>query len=364
MSAPVRLEQVQDALLNTELDAVALMPGPNLVYAGGVRLHRSERLNVLVIPRQGTPRALCPRLEAAAYRHLDVPLHTWSDEEGPMPALEQLVAEAGLARAVWGVEYHNAYYGEVMALRQAAPHAQFRPAEAVLTRLRLIKDETEIEALREAARVTGQIVQETLDALRPGLTERAVASHIQSLLLARGSDGAAFSPLVASGPNAADPHALPGDRVLSSGDVIIVDLGATVRGYHGDITRCAALRPVASEIRRIYDVVRRAAEAGRAAVRPGARAGEVDRAARRVIDEAGYGAYFIHRTGHGLGLQVHEPPYIHAENDETLEPGMVFTVEPGIYLPGLGGVRVEDVVVVNERGHEVLTHVSRDLVVV
>ena len=364
MPSPVRLERVQKALAHTELDALALVPGPNMFYAAGVHLHHSERLNLLVIPRQGTPRALCPELEAAAYRHLGVPLYTWQDEEGPASALASLVADAGLADAVWGVEFTNAYYGEIMTIREAAPRAHFRPAEAVVARLRAVKDADEVEALREAARVTGQVMRAAREAVRPGLSERELAASIRVLLLEHGSEGMAFSPLVAGGPNAADPHAAPGDRLLAPGDVVILDLGAVIRGYHGDITRCVALRPVPEEIRRVHDVVLRAAEAGRAAVRPGVPAGDVDRTARTVIEEAGYGAYFIHRTGHGLGLQVHEPPYIHAQNTQRLEPGMVFTVEPGIYIPGLGGVRVEDVVVVTEQGGEVLTDVSRELVVV
>lgn len=361
MPLPARFDHVQQALQATELDVLALVPGPNFTYVSGVRLHRSERLNLLVVPREGPPRALCPLLEAAAYRHLNIPLYTWRDEEGPTTALKRLVEEAGLDRAVWGVEYTNAFYGEVLAVQEVAPDARFQPAEALLARLRAVKDTAELEALRRAAELTGRVVLETLNALQPGMTEREVAALIHMALLRHGSEGVAFSPLVASGPNAADPHALPGDRTLQPGDIVILDLGGVVDGYHGDITRCVALNPVPDEIRRMYDVVLRAAEAGRAAVRPGVAAQEVDRAARRVIEEAGYGPYFIHRTGHGLGLQVHEPPYIAEGNTQPLEPGMVFTVEPGIYLPGVGGVRVEDVVVVTDQGCEVLTQVPRHL---
>lgn len=361
MSPVPRFERVQQALRETELDAIALVPGPNLTYVSGARLHRSERLNLLVIPREGSPRVLCPLLEAAAYRHLGVPLHTWRDEEGPHSALQQLVAEAGLARAVWGVEYANAYYGEVLAIQEVAPGARFQPADEVLTRLRVVKDADEIVALRRAAELTGRVVLKAVEAVRPGLTEREVAAMIQVALLKHGSEGMAFSPLVASGPNAADPHALPSNRVLQPGDIVILDAGGVVEGYQGDITRCVALKPVSDEVRQMYAVVSRAAEAGRAAVRPGVAAQDVDRAARQVIEEAGYGDYFIHRTGHGLGLQVHEPPYIAEGNTQKLEPGMVFTVEPGIYVPGVGGVRVEDVVVVTEQGCDVLTNVSRSL---
>jgi Xaa-Pro dipeptidase len=173
----------------------------------------------------------------------------------------------------------------------------------------------------------------------------------------------AFSPIVVAGPNAASPHATPSDRPIGAGETIVVDCGATVGGYVADITRTFAIGALEPELARVYEAVRVANEAGRAAAGPGVPAEEVDRAARAVIEEAGYGEYFFHRTGHGLGLEVHEPPYIVAGNERSLEPGMTFTVEPGVYLPGRGGVRIEDDVVVTSGGAESMTIFSRELAV-
>jgi Xaa-Pro dipeptidase len=181
-------------------------------------------------------------------------------------------------------------------------------------------------------------------------------------LLRAGSDPEfAFTPIVSSGPNGANPHASPSDRKLQAGDLLVIDWGATYSGYVSDITRTFAIGPVDEEYRHIHDIVVQANAAGRRTARPGIPSGEVDRAARNVIEQAGYGKYFTHRTGHGLGMEGHEHPYIYAENERPLEAGMAFTVEPGIYLPGRNGVRIEDDVVITENGAESLSDFSREL---
>nr|WP_290666983.1 Xaa-Pro peptidase family protein [Ardenticatena sp.] len=357
-----RLHRLQAAIADADFDLVALVPGANLTYAASVALHRSERLHMLCIPAEGEAVVIAPALEAPAWDGLPVRVFTWRDEDGPSSLLRDVINLYGWESARWAIEFNNMHYGEAETIRHAAPRARFVPAEPLLTRLRMRKDADEIAHLRDAIRITEAALQRAVEAVAPGVTERDVANILRMAFFELGSEGLAFEPLVVAGARSAHPHAHASERAMQPGDVVIIDCGGVAHGYHGDITRCLALDPVPDMIQRMYDVCRRAADAGRAAVRPGIPAEDVDRAARRVIEEAGFGAYFIHRTGHGLGLDIHEPPYIVEGNQAPLEPGMVFTVEPGIYIPDVGGVRVEDVVVVTENGADVLTTYPRDLI--
>jgi Xaa-Pro dipeptidase len=212
--------------------------------------------------------------------------------------------------------------------------------------------------------IAQEALARTLEAVKPGMTEQGVAAELMVNLLRGGSEGMPFAPLVQSGPNSASPHGGTSSRRLEVGDLLLLDFGAMVDGYPSDITRTFAVGEVDAELPDVYRIVRAANAAGQAAVRPGVSCQDVDRAARRVIEDAGYGPYFIHRTGHGLGLEVHEPPYIVDGNEQTLEVGMTFTIEPGVYLPGRGGIRVEDNVVVTKDGCDSLTTFERELQVV
>lgn len=363
MSLPSRIERVQYAAQDAGFDVIALVPGSNLTYASGVHAHASERLVLLIIPSHGNPLAIVPALEASTFRDAGIHCYEWRDEEGPAPVLAALIDDLEVQTATWGIEFDAMPYGTVDAIRAVATGAQFAPADDVLARLRGTKDEVEIEALRRAAELTIDALKAGVGAVVAGATEREVAAEIQVRLLRNGSAGPSFAPLVAGGPNSANPHAQPGSRAFQPGDVVIIDCGASTAGYQGDITRCIALEPVPDKIRDIYSITRNAADEARAAVRSGVLAQDIDRTARRVIKDAGYGDYFIHRTGHGLGLDIHEPPYIVGGNETVLEAGMVFTVEPGIYLPDVGGVRVEDVVVVTEDGFDIITEFPRELIV-
>lgn len=219
--------------------------------------------------------------------------------------------------------------------------------------------------MRRAVRIAEAALERLLGggSIRSGRTEQQIAADLQVALLQEGSHGQGFVPIVVAGPNSAQPHAEPSDRTLADGDLVILDWGAVYEGYQSDLTRTFAVGQLAAAGRTIYDAVLAANQAGRMAARPGPAAQEVDRAARRAIAQAGYGDYFIHRTGHGLGLETHEPPYLVEGNEELLQMGMAFTVEPGIYVPGLGGVRIEDDVVITERGSETLSTLPRELTI-
>jgi Xaa-Pro aminopeptidase len=250
---------------------------------------------------------------------------------------------------------------ELRLLEAASSRLSFLDAEPLLASLRIRKDSSEVACMRKAVELTEAALEAVLIVLHPGMSERAIAGLLISELRERGAEGLSFEPIVVSGPNSALPHGVPGERRLGEGDPLLFDFGAIAGGYASDITRTVFIGKADDELKKVYEVVKRANQAGRAAARPGREIQEVDRAARRVIVEAGYGQYFTHRTGHGLGLEIHEPPYAREGDRTILEEGMTFTVEPGIYLPGKGGVRIEDDLLITPDGCESLTTFGRDL---
>jgi Xaa-Pro dipeptidase len=240
---------------------------------------------------------------------------------------------------------------ELKFLENVDAGIKFVPGEACLAELRMWKDEAEQAAMQKAVNTAQDALEATLPVIKPGITERELAAELMVGLLREGSESQVpFAPIVASGPNSANPHATPSDRRLERGDQLIIDWGANIGGYFSDLTRTFAIGEPLDEMKRIAQVVLQANEAAREKAGPGIPAQDVDRAARQVIEDAGYGDFFIHRTGHGLGMEVHEHPYIREGNLLPLAPGMTFTIEPGIYLPGRGGVRIEDDVVITNDG--------------
>ncbi|MDX1663153.1 MAG: Xaa-Pro peptidase family protein [Candidatus Promineifilaceae bacterium] len=359
-----RLQKLIQGARARGLDGVALVPGANMAYISGIHAHLSERPMVLFIPVNDEPAIVIPVLEASKAQEAGVPLDrifAWSDEEGYTHAFDEVCAQLNLSEYLLGVEALRMRVLELELLQRYAPGLRTTHAEPVLDTLRMQKDADEIAAHEKAVRLAEESMRELLPRLHAGLTEKEVAAMFVRALLASGADGLAFPPIVSSGPNGASPHAVPTDRPLQNGDLLVIDWGVVVDGYISDITRTFAVGTVDEELRLIYDVVQAANEAGRAAARPGASGADIDRAARRVIENAGYGDYFIHRTGHGLGLETHENPQIVQGNDAPLAPGTVFTVEPGIYLPGRGGVRIEDNLVITEEGGRSLTSFPRHL---
>lgn len=362
-----RLEALRHLQATNGVECVALMPGANLRYFTGLSGHLSERPTVAFIPARGGFAVLLPELEAPAV-HSQLPpdarLFTYSDEEGHQHAFHQVAEELTLSGKPIGVEYLAMRLLEMRRIEQAAPDCQLLAVEPWLPKLRMKKDKSEIACMQQAIAIAERAMQDLLGrgAIKSGRTELEIAADLRVGMLRGGGQGEALSPIVVAGPNSASPHVSPSDRPLAKGDLVTIDWGTTYQGYRSDITRTFVLGSPTPEIVQIYDAVLAANQAGRLAVRPGIPAQEVDRAARRAITLAGYGEYFIHRTGHGLGLETHEPPYIVEGNLDILEPGMTFTVEPGIYIPGVGGVRIEDDLVVTEDGSETLTSLPRELV--
>lgn len=362
-----RLERLYMLFNASGLDAVALNPGPSLTFLTGLNFHLMERPTILVIAPPAQPAIIVPELELQKLQHARIPLtpFTFGDNPQLWPSVFQSAATSlGLAGKRVGLEPTRFRYLELTYLQQAAPAAGFVSGQEVFNQLRIQKDAQEVADMRQAAEIAQRALQATLPHVKPGVTERELASELSINLLRAGSDTEfPFQPIVAGGPNSANPHAVPSDRPLEIGDLLLFDWGATYQGYCSDITRTFGVGELSSEFREIYRLVQESNAAGRAAGKPGRRAGDVDRAARDIIKQGGYGEFFTHRTGHGLGMESHEGPYIFAENDLLLQDGMVYTVEPGIYLPGKGGVRIEDNVLVNASGSESLTDFPRDLTI-
>jgi len=363
-----RLAALRHGMRSAGLDALVLVPGPNLLYYGVPALHFSERLTLLLLPVDGTPAFVLPALESAKANEaaFEAETWTWGDHEGPTAALKNAVAATAIAGGRVGVEGRRIRYLELAALSEAAPSVSVVPADELLAQQRMRKTDDELECMARAAQIAQTAFEAVLPLLGGRATERTVAAELEIALLRAGAEGLPFKPVVAAGPNGANPHAVPGEAVLEPGMVVTVDWGAIWSGYASDITRCVVVGGADPEPALIgaFEAVLEANRAGRAAVRPGAACEDIDGAARSAIEAAGFGDRFVHRTGHGLGLEVHEEPDIAAGNNMPLEPGMTFTIEPGIYLPGIGGVRIEDDMVVTESGGRSFTSLSRQLHVV
>jgi Xaa-Pro aminopeptidase len=358
-----RLAQAAEAAAKAGLGALLLTPGPDLRYLTGYDTHPSERLTCLAVPAHGPAFLVVPRLEFASAQAspaggMDLEIVIWDETDDPFGVIGQRLpglSSAGLAEQMWAMM--------VLRFRDALPGTGLALAGAALRDLRMRKTPAEVAALREAGAAIDRVHERVPGWLRPGRTEREVAADIAGEIVAQGHARVDFV-IVGSGPNAAKPHHEPGDRVLSAGDAVVVDIGGTMpSGYCSDCTRTYAIGAPPAELAGYYQVLKDAQEGACARVRAGVSAESVDAAARDAITAAGYGEYFTHRTGHGIGLEVHEDPYIVAGNTEPLEPGMAFSVEPGIY-PGPHGARIEDIVVCTAAGYERLNNVSRDLVVV
>jgi Xaa-Pro aminopeptidase len=358
-----RLGLVRDAMRAAGLDAVLLTPGPDLRYVTGYDAKQLERLTCLAVPAHGDPALFVPRLELPAAQaspagSLGLELIAWEETADPFGLVAARlgnVGAVGLSDRMWALF--------VLRFRDALPSARLALASGALRPLRMRKTAAEVAALREAGAAIDRVHARVPGWLRPGVTEREVGAVISEAIIAEGHATVDFV-IVASGPNAASPHHEVSDRVLRDGDAVVVDIGGTMpSGYCSDSTRTYAIGEPPAGFTAYYKVLRDAQEAACAAVRPGVTAESIDAAAREPITAAGYGEAFFHRTGHGIGLECHEDPYIVAGNGEVLEPGMAFSVEPGIY-PGPHGARIEDIVVCTAGGCERLNHAPRELVVV
>ncbi|MFI5775609.1 M24 family metallopeptidase [Nocardia sp. NPDC051570] len=347
-----RLERAAELTREASLDGLLITPGPDLQYLIGSRAQSFERLTCLVIPASGqTPSVVIPKMELAslagsAAGELGLQVLDWTDGIDPYRMVKSAL-NAG-ARVAVDDAMPALHLLPIAATLTTLPVS----ATSVLRELRMSKDASEIDALRRAGAAIDRVHARVGEWLRPGRTEAEVAADIAAAIVEEGHTEAAFV-IVGSGPNGADPHHAVSDRRIEAGDVVVVDIGGPVEpGYYSDSTRTYVLGEPDAEIAARIGALERAQAAAVAAVRPGVTAESIDAAARKVLTEAGFGEFFIHRTGHGIGLSVHEEPYIVEGNDIVLVPGMAFSIEPGIYFRGEWGARIEDIVVVTEDGCE------------
>ena len=360
-----RFDKLNASLRTSDLDAVILNPGPTLTYLSGLHFHLMERPVVLLFAKDQVPAIVLPELELQKVASLPYKLQVFVYPEKPSEwdnAFRKAVRALGLDGKRIGVEPRQLRLLEFRHVKAGAPEAEYPDASDVLAGLRLRKDTAEVDAMRRAVKIAQDALEATIPFIKIGRTEKEIASELVMQLLRHGSDSEMpFAPIISGGPNAANPHASPSDRKLQAGDMLVVDWGAAYDGYISDLTRTFAVGEVDDEFKKIHKIVQEANAAGRAAGKPGVPCADVDIAARTVIEKAGYGEFFTHRTGHGIGMEGHEEPYMRGDNMQILEPGMAFTVEPGIYLPGRNGVRVEDNVVITDTGAEVLSDMPREI---
>ncbi|GAA1908116.1 M24 family metallopeptidase [Streptantibioticus ferralitis] len=359
-----RIAKACEAAADAGLDALLVSPGADLRYLTGYQALPLERLTCLVCPADGDPVLVVPALEKAAAEAspvggLGIEIIGWAETEDPYALVADRLPVGSKRIAV----DNHMWAEKVLAFRAALPHAEQGLAGDVLRELRMRKSPAEVAALRRAGAAIDRVHRRIGEWLVPGRTEREVARDIAEAIIEAGHATCDFV-IVAAGPDGASPHHEVSDRVIRTGDPVVVDIGGTTAdGYCSDSTRTYAVGEPHPEFRELYAVLQRAQQAQTEAVRPRLTAQELDAIGRDIIEAAGYGEHFVHRTGHGIGLETHEEPYIVAGSERPLEPGMAFSIEPGIYLPGRFGARIEDIVVVTEPGGERLNVTGRDLVV-
>lgn len=362
MSVSDRLARAQRATGTADVDALLVTPGADLRYLTGYDAMPLERLTCLVLPAEGEPTLVVPRLERPAAEASGVgaamEIRDWPETEDPVAMVARMLPGArrvAVDDRMWAEK--------VLRFRAAMPDAEQVLGGGILGALRVRKSPDEVAALRDAAAAIDRVHARMGEWLRPGRAEQEVGTDIANAIVAEGHARADFI-IVASGPNGASPHHQTGDRVIETGDPVVVDIGGTTAaGYCSDATRTYAVGEPAAEFAEAYEALLRAQLAACEHARPGVTAESVDAAARDVLTDAGLGEYFVHRIGHGIGLETHEQPYLVAGNTEALEPGMAFSIEPGFYLPGRYGARIEDIVVTTEDGVERLNLRPRELAV-
>jgi Xaa-Pro dipeptidase len=362
-----RLARAREVTRLAGLDALLITPSADLRYLLGLTKGSHERLTCLVLPAEGDPLLVVPALERPGLNgipvlELGLDIAEWADGEDPYALIARLLQASARPPARIGVG-DAMPAAHLLGLRAALPGCAQQLASTVLAPLRMRKDSAEIAVLSKAAQAIDRVHARMGEWLRVGRTEAQVGADVAAAIIAEGHTEAGFV-IIGSGPHGASPHHAVSDRVIQPGDVVVVDIGGpTPEGYFSDCTRTYSLGEPAEDVVSCYAVLQAAQDAAVAAVAAGRTAAYVDAAARNVLSDAGLGNRFIHRTGHGIGLEVHEQPYIVAGNDLVLEPGMVFSVEPGIYLPGRWGARIEDIVVVGAQGATRLNHRPRELTV-
>ncbi len=354
-----RTEKLIAKMKEKDFDGVIIFPGSSMYYLTGLKLKPSERITFVLIRKTGEKIFVLPEVEKDKMTNIKFNnLFIYKDD--PLTAITQLKIHVDLLGKI-GFEANSVRMFEYQSINHLATN--FSNFDEEIENLRMIKEDYEINSMKKAVQIIEDSLTATLDFIKPGKTEREVASHLEYEMRKRGAEGFPFETIVASGYRGALPHGRASEKIIESGEFVVLDFGAIYNGYAADITRTIGIGNVKTAWVNIYNIVKTAQEYAINTVKPGITAEEVDHAARDVITSAGYGTYFTHRTGHGIGVDCHEAPYIRAGNSVKLQPNMTFTIEPGIYIPGELGVRIEDDVVVTENGVMNLMTFTRELII-
>jgi len=360
-----RINKAAEILRKSSLDFLAVNAGPSLAYFSGMHFHLSERPAVLLIGPGKKPAFVFPEFELEKANHAPIDIQHFPFSENIsewVGSFKNALDYLGFLDARVGIEPTSMRFLETDLLKAADQKTTFSSAVEIFTELRKFKDGSEILNIRKAVLIAEKALEKTIPIIKIGNTEQKIANELVINLLREGSEPELpFAPLVASGPHSANPHHIVGERTLKDGDLLIIDWGARYQGYVSDITRTFAVGKPKDELVRIHEVVLEANTRARQTHSDILISGKIDQAARDSIVQAGYGKFFTHRTGHGIGLEAHEAPFITSGSAAVIESGMTFTIEPGIYLPGAGGVRIEDDMLAVDGKLESLTTMDRDL---
>ncbi|MFC5590394.1 M24 family metallopeptidase [Sporosarcina soli] len=361
-----KVEEIQQYLQQEGLDAAFITTPDNVFYVSGFHSNPHERLLGVMVFKEAEPFLISPLMEVP-----DVKAAGWSfeaigheDTDDAWDIVKLAVQKRGDLPATIAIEKSHLTVERLERMTHLFPEATFSRIDEQLNGMRNIKSEDELEKLRKAAQLADYAIEVGCKEIAEGKTELEILMAIEFEMKKKGAEKMSFDTMVLSGPKTSSPHGTPGDRKIQKGDFILFDLGVVYQGYCSDITRTVAFGEPSDAQREIYETVKKAEQAAIDLVRPGVKAMEIDKAARDVIEQAGYGEYFTHRVGHGLGISVHEYPSVTGTNELELEAGMVFTIEPGIYHPDITGVRIEDDVAVTADGVEVLTKFPKELVII
>ncbi|MBM7603626.1 Xaa-Pro dipeptidase [Metabacillus crassostreae] len=363
----IRLEKVREMLQEQDIDMCFIQTKENVFYLTNFYTDPHERLMGLFLFKHNEPMFVCPKMEinqmkAAGWSY---DIIGYSDHENPWDLIDDSLQKHNVKSFKnIAVEKEEISYSRVESIQKLVQGAEIVPAEEMLNSFRVIKDDNEIKVLREAAKLADYGVQVGIEALKEGITEMEVLAKIEFELKKKGIREMSFSTMVLFGDKSGDPHGNPGLKKLTEGDFVLFDLGVVLDGYCSDITRTFVYKSYNEKQKEIYETVLQAQQASIESSKPGVRIGDLDVIARKVITDAGYGEYFPHRLGHGLGINVHEFPSMSHINNDVLKEGMVYTIEPGIYLPSIGGVRIEDDILITKNGHEILTKTNKEFTVV
>lgn len=357
-----RIEQLEQSMNEKGWDSLLVTDPKHVYYLTGFASDPHERFLGLLLVRGEEPTLIVPALDAEAANAASSVKNivTHGDTDNPYALLQRLFKGSIGTLGIEKEQLTVARYEELSAAVSAKQYADIGP---LLRSMRVNKSPEEIKRMKHAMELIEEVLRQGLKSVKTGVTEIEIVAELEYLMKKLGAQGPSFETMVLSGPKTALPHGTPGDRKIQHGDLLMFDMGVYADGYASDITRTFAVGDISPELKKIYNAVLEANLQGIQAIKPGATLASVDKAARDAIENAGYGPYFLHRLGHGLGMDVHEYPSVHGNNADLVQPGMVFTVEPGVYVAGLGGVRIEDDIFVTDNGVEVLTSYPKELTI-